>query len=161
MTAPLRPPRPKTIEFAFMGCVVSALSAFVTVILYFVGRDDMIALGIKPLLPASMLSQEQKEEMASSVVDSSLTTVAAFYLSVACLTVALAILVRRRRNWARIVLTVVAVVGLAGVRTSINGQAISPAGMLPLLTLAVNIAVIVLLYVPASNRYFAKPKPQG
>ena len=158
MTEPQQVQRPKTVEFAFRLSVVSALSAFVSLAYFIALRDDIMAGFADAVRRFNMIAPERQEEFVRSSVNLTITLAVVVIVVVASAMVAFAIMMRRGRNWARIVLTVVAVLGLGGMTTSVNGVVLSSPGPLALLTFAVNIAVIVLLYVPASNRYFARPK---
>ncbi|WP_086822052.1 hypothetical protein [Allokutzneria sp. NRRL B-24872] len=161
MTEQQRLPRPKTVEFAFRLSVVSALSAFVSLAYYFAQREDVVAMLSHVVRRFDFVPSERQEAYVQDMVNNAMTMSVVVTVILAGVLVTFAILMRQRKNWARIVLTVVLVFGLAGMQATVNGVALSAPGFLALFVFAVNIAVIVLLYVPASNRYFAKPELQG
>ncbi|SDN16227.1 hypothetical protein SAMN04489726_5260 [Allokutzneria albata] len=151
--------RPKTVEFAYWLSLVSALSAFASLIYLFGLREEMTAGLREAVQRTNFLQSENQEAFVRSAVSNTLIFATVIVTVIGCAMITFAVMMRRGRNWARIVVTVVAVLGLGGMTTSVNGVVLSSPGPLALLTFAVNIAVIVLLYVPASNRYFARPKP--
>src|SRR5687767_8551567 len=114
-------PRPKTVEFAFWLSVVSALSAFVSLVYVIALRDDIAARITEVVRQSGTIAPENQEAFVRSSVNLSITLAAVVVVIVGVAMLFFAVKMRRGRNWARIVLTVVAVLGLGGVTSSLNG----------------------------------------
>ncbi|MFB9905207.1 hypothetical protein [Allokutzneria oryzae] len=154
-------PRPRTVEVAFWLSVVSALSAFVSLAYFISLRQDMLDSLTAAVQQLDAVPPERKQDFVENAVNLSITLAVIVVGAVGVLLLVFAFMMRRGRNWARIVLTIVAVLGLGGMTTNVNGVVLSSPGPLALITFFVNVAVIVLLYVPPSNRYFAEHRLRG
>ena len=153
-------PRPKTVEVAFWLSVVSAVIAFATLGVALsalhVVNSLIGAAGEAATAPPGGWRELIGDALGGSVLLSVLVSVLA---GVLVLTVVH--MMRCGRNWARIVVTVLNVTGLGWLTTSGHGVDLRSPGAFALMTISISVAVLVLLYVPASNRYFANSRFRG
>lgn len=124
----------------------SAVSA-VAVIVEFVTWDDLRDRYL-----------DKQPHASNSSVTAALTTAAVFSIALLIFYVFLALRVYRGANWARIVTWVIAGLGILGAALSL-GQPDPPLSRtLGVLVGLIDIAVVLLLAAPDSNRYF-RPVP--
>jgi hypothetical protein len=128
-------PRPSTVTASFwlylVTVVLSILSSVVGIIWVTSLRDDQ-ATGASPLIG----------------------TVLALVIAVVQLVVVFRM--RSGHNWARIVLLVVSVLSLLGLGVTVTGVMLGPVRLVGLLTPVIVIVATILMFVPASNRYFRR-----
>ncbi|SDN16247.1 hypothetical protein [Allokutzneria albata] len=150
MTVPRQ--RPKTVEAAFWLSVVSAVIVFVTlgVVLSALHVVNSLIDASHESVAAGGWSEVIGNALGGSVL---LSVVVSVLGGVLVLTVVS--LMRMGRNWARVVVTVLNVAGLGWLVTSGRGFDLGSPSAFGLMTIGVSVASLVLLYVPASNRYFA------
>lgn len=132
------------VKLIWVGVALNLLSTVITFALI----DDLV----DDTLAASGGSAALDEDAARAAVIAGL--VFGLVVSVA-LTALFAYFIGKGANWARIVYTVLGVIGILFSLLSLGGQ---PAVLLllALVGLALTIAVLVLLYRPESNAYFRK-----
>jgi hypothetical protein len=127
--------RPSTVTASFwlylVTVVLSILSSVVGIIWVTSLRDDQ-ATGASPLIG----------------------TVLALVIAVVQLVVVFRM--RSGHNWARIVLLVVSVLSLLGLGVTVTGVMLGPVRLVGLLTPVIVIVATILMFVPASNRYFRR-----
>ncbi|GAA2005479.1 hypothetical protein JL107_04770 [Nakamurella flavida] len=141
-------PRPGTVEAAFWIYLVSAIASFVLSLLVFTESG-------KQTLRDAVRQGEQVQGMTEDQLVQTLQIVA---VVVGAVVVAIALLfvfkMRAGRNWARIVITIFSVLNLlslfGGVRSGLSTtDFIGP---------VIAIVALVLMWLPASNEYFAAAK---
>ncbi|WP_341395621.1 hypothetical protein [Arthrobacter sp. G119Y2] len=147
--APAAPVRPKQVEISFWLLIASLLISVVSVPL-------TIAAFNSPESRAETEAELQRQNVAGLTVDDAIAATVAFLVITAVISVAItllvAIFIRKGHNWARIVLTVFAVLSLLSLLVPSAATALGIAGMVLIL------AAAVLLYVTPAPAYFAAMK---
>lgn len=150
-----RPKPPSTVTGAFLIYLLVALIA---------------AIGVVLVLTSGVWDEALKNAGSSSIdVDSLVTTAKVVAAVIGVIFLALYLLfdfkMRAGRNWARIVLTVLSVLSIfnafsASASVTINNQVYqsSSSKALGWVTVVLSLVAIVLMYLPASNRYFSMSK---
>jgi hypothetical protein len=146
---PAAPVRPKQVEISFWLLIVSLLISVVSVPL-------TIAAFNSPESRAATEAELQRQNVAGLTVDDAIAATVAFLVVTAVISVAItllvAIFIRKGYNWARIVLTVFAVLSLLSLLVPSTATPLGIAGMVLVL------AAAVLLYVSPAPAYFAAMK---
>ncbi|MFB9905208.1 hypothetical protein [Allokutzneria oryzae] len=155
MTTPQ--PRPKTVEVAFW------LSAGIAVVAFVVFGVVFSALHIVSSLIGASDEVETvppggRREFIEDVMGGSILLSLVVSVVVGGLVLTTVAMMRSGRNWARVAVTVLIVAGLGWLATSGHGVDLRSPSAFALVTALANVVVVVLLYVPQSNRYFARPK---
>lgn len=144
----LNPPRPVTLSFwLWMASFVVGLLA----IAYSLSRFDEL----HQRLADTVRAQEPGigGELLNRAVDITLYVGLGGPAAVILLQLLLAVLMRARRNWARVLLAVLAVVGIAGAVFSLVTVAEQARVAVPLQALLIVVAT-VLMFLPAANTWF-------
>ncbi|WP_086822055.1 hypothetical protein [Allokutzneria sp. NRRL B-24872] len=152
MTTPQ--PRPKTVEVAFWLSVVAVVIALTTlgVVLSAIHLGSSLVDAANDAPPGGFL------KAFADAFGGSMLFAAVVNGVVAALALTVVGMMRGGKNWARAVVTVLCVGGLGWLMTSRHGVDLSSPSAFALITIATIVAVPVLLYAPASNRYFARPR---
>jgi hypothetical protein len=128
-------PRPSTVTASFWLYLVTVLLSILSSVTGAVWvaslRDDQ-SVGASPLIG----------------------TVLALVIAVVQLVVVFTM--RSGHNWARIVLLVVSVLSVLGLGVTVTGVMLGVVRLVGLLTPVVVIVATILMFVPASNRYFRR-----
>lgn len=146
--APPAPVRPKQVDLGFWlliaAAVVSAISIPVTI-------SWMNSDGFKDMLAETSTVAISASEMDAIVAISAATTV---FFSVVSLAVALlvALFIRKGYNWARIVATVFAVLGLFGLANLTTAGSLM--AVLTVLGIVLPVAAVIMLWMKPSTEYF-------
>ncbi len=138
---------PKEVNLATLLLLASAALGIISTLVGLTMRDEILAQ-----------VEEQAgvgTEMAETAAGIGLAVGVVFGLVIAAIYVALALLMRNGKNWARIVtwvlLGLAIAFGLFGLPSAINGLALT----LGIIALLLNITVVVLLALRPSNEFFA------
>jgi hypothetical protein len=137
-----KPPVPKEITISFLAFVVSAVVGVVQQWPYastFVQRYQQQTTG----RPESQVDPETLKWIYYAVL-----------VVIAMVVVLIALRMRAGRNWARVALTVVTVLGL------MNQAATVGMTVFAVIALVIAATSVVYMYVPQSNAYFALFRPQ-
>ncbi|HVQ90058.1 MAG TPA: hypothetical protein VMU51_03390 [Mycobacteriales bacterium] len=144
-----RPPMPPTVHWASIAIIVRTVFSIISTLVIFARLDT-----ITDEVMARSSSDLDRDSAKAAVVFG-----AVIALVVAVLLLGLAVKVRQGRNWARIVAIVLAVLGILGGLA----QFAQPYGglivLLGVVDLALAIATLALLVMPASNEYFKAGRP--
>ncbi|GAA4001437.1 hypothetical protein GCM10022247_22610 [Allokutzneria multivorans] len=152
MTTPQ--PRPKTVEVAFWLSVVAVVIALATLGVALSAIHIVNSLiGAANEAPPGGFREAFEDAFGGSIL---LATLVSALVGALALTVVG--MMRSGRNWARAVVAVLSVVGLGWLTTSRHGVDLGSPSAFSLIVIATIAAVPVLLYAPASNRYFARPR---
>lgn len=136
-TVPNSATRPVTVTAAFWLWVVSAVVGVIGAIVAFA------TIGNNPQI-------QQLEQTEAAAVTTGVTIAAVLFLVFAALRVLFAWFMYKGRNWARIVLTILAALSIIGVLLSLG-----TATILEWVTMLLVLVALVLMWVPQSNAYFA------
>ena len=143
------PVRPKQVNISFWLLIVSLLISVVSVPL-------TIAAFNSPESREATEAELERQNVAGLTVDDAIAATVAFLVITAVISVAItllvAIFIRKGHNWARIVLTVFAVLSLLALLVPSTATALGIAGIVLVL------AAAVLLYVKPAPAYFASMK---
>ena len=146
-------PAPREVMTGFWLIIAAGIVTFLsTVITVFSTADDPLAS-----LPPEDRRMMEDAGVTAELMRSSFVTVGVVMAVIALLIyVLLAVLIRKGKNWARIVATVFAAVSALGLLLSlVTGLAFSsPMNLLNMLGSVAGIAGVVMLYRPASQPYF-------
>ena len=146
---PPAPVRPKQVEISFWLLIVSLLISVISVPL-------TIAAFNSPESRALTEEQLQRQNVSGITVDDAIAASVAFLVVTAVISVAVtllvAIFIRKGYNWARIVLTVFAVLSLLSLMVPSAATPLGIAGIVLVL------AAAALLYVKPAPAYFAGMK---
>lgn len=163
-----RPKKPSTLTIAsWLGVIVGALSILGPITMIILGRDSILALVESQLTDA--LGTDIDPEVLAAAVDSaefdsaysSLIVKAVIGLIVGAIILVLALVARNGGTGARVGLTIALVIGMcagSGLQIAdleaLPGVSVAIASITPLLSLI----TIVLLFLPATNKYAASRK---
>jgi hypothetical protein len=139
---------PKEVQVSFWLWIAGAALSVVGALFGFTQRDALLE-EIRKRPDAAQFSETQLD----ALVTSSLIVGVLIALVLAGLFVLFAFKARAGRNWARIVLAILAVLGVLAL--GLGG--VSAAGVL---STVMTVVAAVLLFLPASNRYFAAANPR-
>jgi hypothetical protein len=139
---------PNTITAAFVGFLVSSVSA-VAAVGVLMGTHDELVEALRASQPA------MTEEQLRSAATVTQAVVAGFALVIALVELWLAFKLRAGRNWARVVLTVFTVLQVASLFTGQGTTLPAYAGA------AVAALAVIASYLPASNAYVESVKRAG
>lgn len=146
---PAAPVRPKQVDISFWLLIVSLVISVVSVPL-------TIAVFNSPESREATEAELQRQNVAGLTVDDAIAATVAFLVITAVISVAItllvAIFIRKGHNWARIVLTVFAVLSLLSLLVP------SGASLLGIVGIVLVLAATVLLYVKPAPAYFAAMK---
>ncbi|MGI5504287.1 hypothetical protein [Lentzea sp. CA-135723] len=146
----MAPPRPATITAAMWIWIAAAvLSVAVLPVLFLVNTD--IGLGQDDVLT-------EQDRQATEIGMKAFAVISGFCMLVAAAPyVAFAIVLRNGQNWARVLLTILAVLGLLAMISilflSIGATVWMPSVAISILVIGLTVAAVVLQFLPASNRY--------
>lgn len=147
-------PRPKAVDTAFQaslaGAVVGALATIVTVLL---DREQMILLARDALAGAGLPDGEQEVTQALSTFRVAMGFGIALFIGLWLL---FATKMRAGRNWARMVITLFAVVGTMSFLSAMAGSGAELGLMWNLAEVAFMITAVIYMFRPESTRYFAE-----
>ncbi|GAA4263124.1 hypothetical protein [Dactylosporangium darangshiense] len=157
--APAPPPsRPATLGLAFLGALLSGVLALAGSILLYTGAHDVAVKQGIGADNADALGQELTDSIVSDAVHTlQLRGISGIVSAVLILAVALA--ARNAATWARVVLTVLLVGGLCAGGVQVADIAPAATKALDVAAIVLNLAVVVLLFLPATNAY-AKARKQ-
>ncbi|GLY53859.1 hypothetical protein [Lentzea sp. NBRC 102530] len=146
----MAPPRPATITAAMWIWIAAAvLSVAVLPVLFLVNTDGALGQG-------DVVTEQDRQ--ATEIGMKAFAVISGFGMLVAAAPyVAFAIVLRNGHNWARVLLTILAVLGLLAMISilflSIAATVWMPSVTLAILVIGLSIAAVVLQFLPASNRY--------
>ena len=135
------------VNLIWVGIALSIVNSLLT----FVFLDDVVDQAIEAAGGSATLDRDAAQLGAVVGVVVTLVFTVALY-------VLFAIFIRKGANWARIVYTVLAVLGLLLSLVGIAGQPALQL-VLSLVGIALTVATLVLLFRPESNRYFSGQRP--
>jgi hypothetical protein len=146
---PVAPRPPREIVAAFWGYVVAAVSGLI---------GGLMVLGSKQQIVDAIRTANNQSggKLTDTQVDQAATVAVVLALVVAVIVsllyLLLAFKLKAGRNWARILLTIIAVIALISLLVGRGGTALSYLGE------AAAVIAAVLSYLPNSNAYFAAGK---
>ena len=148
--APARGPRPNSVEISFWLWITYLTIGAINTVVGFVQRDRNRADAIKAVI-------DQYPAMDRSMIDSVATVVVVGVVVLGLLFVAacvsFALLMRARRNWARVVLTVVGSLSVL----FLIGPVVTP--LQALFQLLLLVAAIVMMFQRPANDWFRPRRP--
>jgi hypothetical protein len=137
-------PAPTTVQASFWLWVVTVVISLVGAVVGFTQRDAALAA----LRSANV--QNLTDAQIQAAVTLGLAVAAVFAIVFAGLYLLFAFKARAGRNWARITLTVLTVLRLLSL--------IAGSNLLAVISVVVAVVAVVLLFLPASNQFFAASK---
>ncbi|MDX3657303.1 hypothetical protein PV646_08305 [Streptomyces sp. ID05-26A] len=146
----LAPPRPATITAAMWIWIAAAvLSVAVLPVMLLANADFFVTQD-------SIVTEEDRQ--AADLGVRAMAVIFGFVMLVAAAPyVAFAVVLRNGQNWARILLTILAVLGLltmlAIIFISIGAQVWQPSVAIGIVVIGLTVAAVVLQFLPASNRF--------
>ncbi|WP_104104185.1 hypothetical protein [Arthrobacter sp. 08Y14] len=149
------PPRPKQIDQAFWLLIASAVLGLIALPfgLIYVNSPEYLDTLEETLRNAGL--EVDSDALAAGVASGTLSAVLSGIFGLA-VRVTLAFLVRAGYNWARIVITIFAVLSLIGLLGLFAAGTVS--GVLTLLALLATFTAVVLLFMKPSSEYFTRKK---
>ncbi|WP_104054945.1 MULTISPECIES: hypothetical protein [unclassified Arthrobacter] len=155
MTPAEEPPRPKQIDQAFWLLIASAVLGLIALPfgLIYVNSPEYLDTLEETLRNAGL--EVDSDTLAAGVASGTLSAVLSGIFGLA-VRVALACLVRAGYNWARILITIFAVLSLIGLIGLFAAGTVS--GVLTLLALLATFTAVVLLFMKPSSEYFTRKK---
>lgn len=139
---------PQSVQRAVMLIYVNIALSVLTLILTFVLIDDLIE--------ATGVSVDEDAARTGAIVGGIIG-----FLVFGALFVLLAIFIRKGANWARIVWTVLAAIGIVFGLIGLFGEQPILFLVVGLISLAITIVTLVLLWTKESNAYFSRPEPRA
>lgn len=148
---------PAQVNLASIGLFVLAALLAVRAVVGLVNRQAIVdrALEQTPAPPARGMPMEALESAATTAV----VAAAIVTLVVAGLFLWLGIMARKGRNWARITATVFLAIGIVLGLVGLSGGGLAINTALTVAALAVEVAVVILLWLRPSSAYFSAEKP--
>ncbi|MER7012300.1 hypothetical protein ABT324_12830 [Saccharopolyspora sp. NPDC000359] len=152
----VRPDRPGTIDGAFWAGIASVVVGFAILAISFLTVSDAELQVV--VEEAAAQGQQLTPEQARAVYTGVAVLVAAVVAVIAALWILLLFFLRRGRNWARIVITVVGAVWIVLTMPSLAGGTVGGIGtsLLALLQVLTVAATLVLAYLAPSNEYLRR-----
>jgi hypothetical protein len=161
-TGPVEPPeRPTSVTLAFFAWVLMTVLSLISLVFVLTSPiwDQAVAAGLRAA-DANGVSID-----ASTVVNTAKITSVVGFLIGAALYLLFAFKMRAGRDWARVVLTVIGVLGVLSAvlptyrSVTVNGTTYVVQNYgIHWISLALLVAALVLMFVPASNAYFSASK---
>jgi hypothetical protein len=152
------PARPATLTFAFYGALLSGVLVLAgSILLYVQARDVAVEQGL-----GSGNADALGQDLTNAVVDEAVGTLQLRGISgivSAVLLLAAALAVRNGATWARVLLTVLLVGGVCAGGVTVADLAPAATKALDTIAIVLNLVVVVLLFLPATNAY-AKARKQ-
>ncbi|WP_235883981.1 hypothetical protein [Saccharopolyspora elongata] len=145
------PWRPTTIDYAFWSGIASVVVGFAMLAASFLLVSDSELQAV--LEETAAQGQPITMDQARSIYNAVLVMVVVIVVAIAALWIMFLFFMRRGRNWARIVITVIGAVWILLTIPSVAGGGIA-ASLLSLLQLLAVAATIVFAYLAPSNQYF-------
>jgi hypothetical protein len=156
--APVPPSRPATLTFAYFGALLAGLfSAVGATVLIIQARSlaeqtarDVAAdlLGVDPSeVPASIVTGTADDVVGTLVTRGVMGLVSALFI------IGVALAVRNGALWARIVLTVLLLGGMCANGLVVTDVSSGVTKALGIAAIVLGLAVVVLLFLPPTNRY--------
>ncbi|MFD4672309.1 hypothetical protein ACFWNN_21455 [Lentzea sp. NPDC058450] len=146
----MAPPRPPTITAAMWIWIAAALLSVAVLPVMLLANADFF------LSSDTIVTEEDRQ--AGEIGVRAFAVISGFCMLVAAAPyVAFAIVLRNGHNWARVLLTVLAVLGLLAMISvlflSIGATVWMPSVAIAILVIGLTVAAVVLQFLPASNRY--------
>lgn len=149
-------PRPKAIDNAFQASLAStAISMVATVVTVLLDRQWLERLVRQVLEDAN---QPAGDAEVANAIGTMQVMLAIGILLFAVLFVLFAVKMRAGRNWARMVLTVFAAIGLINFLSSVASSGAALELMWSLADVAFSVTAVIYLFRPESSAYFAEHK---
>ncbi|WP_341395541.1 hypothetical protein [Arthrobacter sp. G119Y2] len=149
------PARPKQVNLAFWFLIASAVLGLISLPIAIAYMNSPEYLEYLETVSRDLGLEVDSASLSAAIASSSATSVVSGIIGLA-VRVGLAFLVRAGFNWARIVITVFAVLSLFSlIGLFVTGPVV---GVLTLAAVVATIAAIVLLYMKPSGEYFARKK---
>ena len=152
---PMAPPaRPLTLTLAFFGAMLTGLAGLAASALLIAKAHDLAQKTTDEVLGSS--GDVFGSDLTSTVVDEAAQTLTVRGISgivSAVLILAVGLAIRGGATWARVVLTVLLVGGLCANGVILTDVAPAATKALGALAMVVGLAVVVLMFLPPSNRY--------
>lgn len=145
-------PRPKAVDTAFQASLVgAAIGAIATVVTVLMDREWMVLLVRDTLAGAGMPAGEAEVEAAVGTFRLAMVFGIAVFVGLSFL---FAVKMRAGRNWARMVITVLAAVGLLSFLSAMASSGAELELIWSLAEVAFGITAVVYMFRPESSRYF-------
>ncbi|MGW6450052.1 hypothetical protein [Lentzea sp. NPDC055074] len=146
----MAPPRPATITAAMWIWIAAAVLSVAVLPVMLLANADFF------LTQDSIVTEEDRQ--AADLGVRAMAVIFGFVMLVAAAPyVAFAVVLRNGQNWARILLTILAVLGfltmIAIIFVSIGSDVWQPSVAISIVVIGLTIAAVVLQFLPASNRY--------
>ncbi|MDA3628080.1 hypothetical protein [Saccharopolyspora oryzae] len=154
MTSQGTNPRPSTVDGAFWAGIASVVVGFAILATSFLLVSDA---DLKLVVEAAAAQGQQlSPDQARSVYAGMLVLATAIVAVIAALWIVFLFLMRKGRNWARVVITAVGAGWIVLTAPSLTGGSVGGAAtaLLALLQVLAVGATLVFAYVPLSNQYF-------
>jgi hypothetical protein len=149
------PARPKQINLAFWFLIGSAVAGLIALPLSIAWMNSPEYLEYLETVARDLGVDVDPTYLSASIASATATSVVSGIIGLA-VRVGLAFLVRAGFNWARIVITIFAVLSLFSlIGLFVTGPVV---GVLNLAAIAATIAAVVLLFMKPSSEYFARKK---
>jgi hypothetical protein len=151
---PAEIPRPKAVDTAFQasltGAVIGAVATVVTTVL---DREQMILLARDALAGAGMPDGEQDVAQAVGMFRMAMVFGIAVFLGLWLL---FAMKMRAGRNWARVLITALAAVGVLSFLSAMANSGAELELIWSLAEVAFLVTAVIYMFRPESTRYFAE-----
>ncbi|WP_329788774.1 hypothetical protein V1227_30405 [Lentzea sp. DG1S-22] len=146
----MAPPRPATITAAAWTWIAGAVLSVAVLPVMLLTNADFFVNGDRVLSEEDRQAGELGLRVMATLFGFAMLVAAAPY-------VAFAIVLRNGQNWARILLTILGVLGILSMMAitfiAVGGEVWQPAVTMTIVTTGLTVAALVLQFLPASNRY--------
>jgi hypothetical protein len=147
-------PRPKAIDTAFKASLAgAAIGAIATIVTTLLDREWLVALVRDTLSGANLPDGEQDVEAAVGTFRVAMVFGIAVFVG---LSVLFAVKMRAGRNWARMVITVLAVLGVLSFLSAMAGSGAELRLIWSLAEVAFAVTAVIYMFRPESSAYFAE-----
>jgi hypothetical protein len=154
------PARPATLTLGFVGALLAGVLSALGAILLIAKAHELAQQTVDSIVP----SDSGLGDLAKAAVDDAAATLVSrgvVGLVSAILVIAIALAVRNAALWARIVLTVLLFGGLFANLIAIRDVTPGATKALDLAAIGISILVVVLLFLPPTNRYAKARRAPG
>ena len=151
-----RPSAPTTMRASFVLVAASVVATVVALVLTFAHRDELVRIvqDATADLVGGVLSQSTVGDIAGASIDDSLRSSAVFQGICCAALMLLGLLATKGKNWARVLLTVIAVFTVLAAFLSSDARYPSMIIFAVMAAQVLQVGTVISLWLPASNQFF-------
>ncbi|MCP3798936.1 hypothetical protein NLX83_06680 [Allokutzneria sp. A3M-2-11 16] len=155
-----KPSAPTAMRVSFVLVAASVVATVAGLVLTFAHRDELVRIvqDATADMVGGILSQSAVGDIAGASIDDSLRSSAVFQGICCAALMLLGVLATRGKNWARVLLTVVAVFTVLAAFLSGDARYPSVIVFAVMAAQVLQVGTVISLWLPASNEFFQRSK---